>query len=149
MMNSDKLHSSANNVEALGQLIAARLAPSADRLPHDITERLRAARLQAVEKRKLLLRQGATVWLPQSHSGALSVGQAGGPSSWWNRLGAVGLLLVLAVGLLLINVVQDDIGTRELADIDAALLTDDLPPTAYVDAGFAQFLKVGYRQDPS
>lgn len=151
MLNSNTLHRSEDDVEAdieaLGQLIATRLVPSADQLPYDITERLRAARVQAVEKRKQVLRQSATVWMPKS-VGALSTGRVGGTSSWWNRLGAVGLLLVLAVGLLLINVVQDDIGTRELADIDAALLTDDLPPAAYVDAGFAQFLKVGYQQEP-
>jgi hypothetical protein len=27
--------------------------------------------------------------------------------------------------------------------VDAALLTDDLPPSAYADPGFAQFLKSG------
>ena len=147
-MNSHTLRSSENNEETLARRIAARLTQSADQLPHDITERLRAARVQAVEKRKQVLLQSATIWLPQNRAGALSVGQAGGSSSWWSRLGAVGLLLVLTAGLLIINVVQDDIGAQELADIDAALLTDDLPPDAYVDAGFAQFLKVGNRQEP-
>ena len=27
------------------------------------------------------------------------------------------------------------------AEVDAALLTDDLPPAAYADPGFAQYLK--------
>ena len=148
MMNSHTRHSSEINEEQLGKRIAARLTQSADQLPHDITERLRAARVQAVEKHKQVLLQSSAVWQPQGRFGSLSLGQVGGHSSWWNRLGAVGLLLVLAVGLLVINVVQDDIGAQELADIDAALLTDDLPPDAYIDAGFAQFLKIGNRQEP-
>ena len=145
MMNSHTLRSSEYDEEMLGRRIAARLTQSTDQLPRDITERLRAARVQAVEKRKHVLLQSSAAWLLQTRSGALSLNQAGGHSSWWHRLGAVGLLLVLAVGLLIINVVQDDIGAQELADIDAAILTDDLPPSAYVDAGFAQFLKVGNR----
>jgi hypothetical protein len=32
--------------------------------------------------------------------------------------------------------------TQELAEVDAALLTDDLPPAAFADSGFVQFLKV-------
>ena len=31
----------------------------------------------------------------------------------------------------------------EVAEVDAAILTDDLPPSAYTDPGFAQFLKSG------
>jgi hypothetical protein len=31
---------------------------------------------------------------------------------------------------------------RELAEIDVAILVDDLPPDAYADPGFSQFLKV-------
>ena len=30
---------------------------------------------------------------------------------------------------------------NEVAEVDAALLTDDLPPEAYADPGFMQFLK--------
>ncbi|MNR57422.1 hypothetical protein D3C85_1782000 [compost metagenome] len=30
---------------------------------------------------------------------------------------------------------------EELADVDAAMLLDDLPPTAYADQGFHVFLK--------
>jgi len=31
--------------------------------------------------------------------------------------------------------------TTELTEIDTALLTDDLPPSAYADPGFTQFIK--------
>jgi hypothetical protein len=127
--------------------ITARLSGAVDDLPHDISERLRAARVQAVDKRKWVLTQTASEIFLHHHSGTLTAGHGHPHSSWWNRLGAVGLLLALVLGLLAINVVQDELGARELADIDAAILTDDLPPAAYVDPGFTQFLKSGNRQE--
>jgi hypothetical protein len=51
-------------------------------------------------------------------------------------------LLALVFGLVVINTVQNDNHANELAEVDSALLTDDLPPSAYTDPGFAQFLKV-------
>jgi hypothetical protein len=46
-----------------------------------------------------------------------------------------------SAGLIVITTLQEDNRTDELAEVDAALLTDDLPPAAYTDPGFAQFLK--------
>ena len=40
-----------------------------------------------------------------------------------------------------IRQLEADAEISTAAEIDAALLTDDLPPTAYSDAGFAEFLK--------
>jgi hypothetical protein len=56
-------------------------------------------------------------------------------------------LLALVAGLMAVYVLEADNRAQELADIDAALLTDDLPPVAYTDSGFAQFLKA--RRDPA
>jgi hypothetical protein len=36
---------------------------------------------------------------------------------------------------------QNEDRARELAEVDVALLTDDLPPAAFSDPGFLQFLK--------
>jgi hypothetical protein len=44
--------------------------------------------------------------------------------------------------LLTINMVLDEFRANEVAEVDAALLTDDLPPTAYTDPGFVHFLKL-------
>ena len=49
--------------------------------------------------------------------------------------------MALAAGLVAINVVQNEYRAQEVAEVDAALLTDDLPPAAYSDPGFVQFLK--------
>ena len=44
-------------------------------------------------------------------------------------------------GLMFINAEQNDDRARELAEVDVALLTDELPPAAFADPGFLQFLK--------
>jgi hypothetical protein len=49
-------------------------------------------------------------------------------------------LLALLLGLLAINVAQDEFRAHELAEVDAELLIDELPPGAFTDQGFAQFL---------
>ena len=115
-------------------------AATAD-LPYDVSERLRAARVQAVVKRKI-----ATV---QTAGGIFNVGggNAALPWSsfdgmgWWGRLGSVMPLVALVVGLLTINSVQNDSRAQEVAEVDAALLIDALPPAAFSDPGFVQFLK--------
>ena len=57
------------------------------------------------------------------------------------RIGSVLPLFALVAGLLFINSMQNEDRARELAEVDAALLTDDLPPAAFADPGFLQFLK--------
>jgi hypothetical protein len=47
----------------------------------------------------------------------------------------------LLFGLASIHVIQNDFRANEIAQIDAELLTDDLPPNAYTDPGFLIFLK--------
>ena len=66
-----------------------------------------------------------------------------GERSWFNRVASVLPLLILAAGLVMIHTFQADRRASELAEVDAALLTDDLPPAAYADPGFVQFLKTG------
>jgi hypothetical protein len=54
-------------------------------------------------------------------------------------------LVVLLAGLVGIGVLQENQRAEELAEVDTAILTDELPPNAYTDAGFAQFLKASAR----
>ncbi len=61
----------------------------------------------------------------------------------WSILASALPLLALVIGLLAIEWIQQDYITSEIAATDSALLTDELPPDAYTDAGFAQFLKQG------
>jgi len=117
-----------------GRRIAARLSTGTDALPNDITERLRVARTQALANRKQPARPATVVVNTGGSSAALG-------GVWWMRLGTIFPLVALVVGLVGISVWQEDQRFKELAEVDAALLTDDLPPAAYTDPGFAQFLK--------
>ena len=117
------------------------LSTGAADLPHDISERLRAARAQAVSKRKIAKVQTAGSVINMGGSAALSWGSSDG-LGWWGRIGSVMPLIALVVGMLMINSVQSDNRAREVAEVDAALLTDALPPAAFSDPGFVQFLKI-------
>jgi hypothetical protein len=125
--------------ERLGLKIAAALSDGNDALPHDIGERLRHARMQAVARRKRPQAQagGAVVQVGNS----LVMG-GGGESPWWQRASVLLPVLALLVGLVTINWTLDDNAAREMAKVDAALLVDDLPPAAYTDPGFQMFLKL-------
>ena len=109
-------------------------------LPYDISERLRAARVQAVSKRKIAKIQTTASVVNTGGSAALTWGTDDG-LNWWSRIGSVLPLVALVVGLLTINSIQSDNRAQEIAEVDAALLIDELPPAAFADPGFVQFLK--------
>lgn len=135
MTNTPLTHSQQLQ-DRFGRQVAARLSAGAAELPYDVTERLRAARMQAIARRKLVSAQAAPalagtsgVTLGEEHIG------------FWGRIGSALPLIALVAGLVLIHAVENDRRASELAEVDAALLTDDLPPSAYADSGFVQFLK--------
>jgi len=136
-MNTSLSASSAALEEQFGRRVAARLSAGNVELSHEVSERLRVARAQAMARRKVIehVRSGPVLL---SHGGSASLGLGG---RWWTRIGSVVPLVALVAGLVAISVMQDDNRTNELAAIDSALLTDALPPAAYTDPGFAQFLK--------
>lgn len=129
--------------------VAARLSGGTEALPHDIGERLRVARDQALARRKqpavVLRRRSAGALLRSGGSAVLGLGDDG--LGFWGRLSSAALVLVMAAGLVAINVMQDDDRLTEVANLDAALLTDDLPPEAYADPGFLQYLQSGGGSD--
>ena len=120
-----------------GLRLAARLSEQADAMPHDLAERLRFARELALERARQA-RVATTV--VSGGRGTLALG--GGGSGWWWRLASLAPVLALVAGLMLIQEQSEAEQIRLAADIDAALLADDLPPTAYADAGFAEFLRL-------
>jgi hypothetical protein len=123
-----------------GLKTASYLSAGAVDLPYDISERLRAARSQAVSVRKIAKPETAKSIVNTGGSAALIWGTGEG-LSWWARIGAVLPLIALVVGLLTINSIQNNNRAQELAEVDVALLTDELPPAAFSDPGFVQFLK--------
>ncbi len=111
-------------------------------LPADIGERLRFAREQALARagvaRAAALAQPQLTILSGGGAASALLGSGGG---WWVKIASVLPLLALVAGLLLIEHLQTNEQISVAAEVDAALLADTLPPTAYSDAGFVEFLK--------
>ena len=132
---------SDTQVDHLARQVAAQLDQGLRDLPHDISERLRAARTRAVAARRQtapVLALGARV-----QKGTLVL--EGGPDKmrFWGWMGSVIPLVALVLGLFVINSLQNDWRADELARVDSALLTDELPPSAYTDPGFLRFIRAG------
>ena len=141
-MNTAPNHATDAAADLFARRIAARMAQGTDDLSYDITERLRAARMQAMAKRKVVapVRKAAPAPVVL-RSGSSAILGRGGDGGWWNAMVSAIPLMALVIGLFAINIAQDENGLNEVAEVDAALLTDDLPPEAYTDPGFMQFLK--------
>jgi hypothetical protein len=141
-MNTTHQQDAIRAQDGFGRRIAARLTLGTAEMPYEITERLRAARTRAMARRKMVSAQTAPAVL-SAGGGAATLGFGDEAVSWWNRIASALPLVVLAAGLVTIHVVQNDRRASEVAEVDAAILTDDLPPAAYADPGFTQFLKLG------
>lgn len=127
--------------DRFGRQVAARLTAGTAEMPYGVAERLRAARVQAVARRKPANLRRAPSPSVVASAGAATLTFGDDHVSLWNRIASALPLVVLATGLILIHGIQNERRASEVAEVDAALLTDDLPPAAYADPGFIQFLK--------
>ncbi len=153
--------------------VSARLNEGTDDLPHDIAERLRIARQQAVRAAQpapapalapviappaadltvapVLQPAGFGGGAPRlvPMPGAHGVGREHGrklvesPLNWGWRLATTLPVLALLAGLWGIHAYFDAEKVQAATEVDVQLLTDDLPPDAYADPGFAEFLRSG------
>jgi hypothetical protein len=144
-MNELRPSASSHAREALharyARRIAACLNENAATVSGDIAERLRFAREQAVERARAARQQAATASLGVTRGGAALLG-----GGWWVKVASVVPLVALIGGLVLIQHSQTRAQISTAAEVDAALLSDDLPPAAYSDAGFIEFLKTPPRE---
>jgi hypothetical protein len=155
--------------------VTARLDEGARQLPHDIGERLRIARQQAVaaaaQARLAPLAAPATqtgviavttpelslagAGSPRSEAFGTSLFDAprrahtphehrrldDGPTPWFWRLASTLPVIALVAGLWGVSDWTRHEQVQAAADVDMSLLTDDLPPSAYADPGFEEYLK--------
>ena len=127
--------------DRIGSAVRECLDGSTAQLPSRITDRLYHARLSAMAARKPeFVPQLQQLLRPQ-----LAMNQGGSSSqssSNWSRLSWFAPFIVLALGLLAIAEWQQDARINDIAAVDIALLSDDVPPDAYMDSGFLAFLKL-------
>jgi hypothetical protein len=119
--------------------VASRLTEQSQELGPDVRERLRFAREQALERARTARPVEVPVNVGVGRGGVALLGRA--RTGWWIRIASVVPAFALIGGLVLIQQWQDRNQISVAAEIDAALLADDLPPKAYSDAGFVEFLK--------
>ncbi len=143
-MKTDNDHAARQEaVQArFGYAVAARLSEAGDRLSPDIERRLAQARAAALARHRQARKRPAMTWLSRGGTGVLGTGPADG-SAWRARLGLALALPTLLFGLYMLQHFQQERFVHRIADIDTALLLDDLPPQAYTDPGFRNYLREG------
>ena len=120
------------NEERYGQKIRQALNHSVQELPLATTRRLEAARHLALEKQK----QPQTVFAIANTAGVLLRLNAERPLVK-QALAIFALLLGMWISFYF-NSVQY---VNEVEEIDSALLSDDMPPEAFMDKDFFEWLK--------
>ena len=128
--------------DQFGRASAALLSQSAQSLPDGIKDRLHAARMKA-----LAVRKPEKVLVKKPAFAGVAGNWNSGSNGAWDTVGWMAPLVVLVFGLIGIAQWQDDSRINDIAEVDAALLSDDVPPDAYADNGFLAFLKNGPLSD--
>jgi len=141
-MNTDDINLAYKIRHALNQNL--------DNLPASTTERLAAARALALSRKKadLPLRAQAPARPARSGFGIGFDARSLFSTQWIARAAVVAPLLAMVGGLVGIYQVEREQRVAELADLDAAVLSDDLPLTAYTDHGFNAYLAQQQQQAP-
>jgi len=124
------------NENEFGYRIRQALDEGLERLDYRTTYRLQQAREAALARQHAA--QAERGWVP-----ALAGGPAvdDEPVGWLPRLGLAAPLLAVIIGFIGIYQYQESRRISELADMDFAVLLDDVPLETYADKGFGALLK--------
>jgi hypothetical protein len=127
-MNTDDIN--------LAYKIRHALNDNLDNLPASTTDRLAAARAQALARKKA---DAPTRGKQARQRAAFDVGSLFS-MQWVARAAVVAPLLAMVAGMVGVYQYEREQRVAELAELDAAVLSDDLPLTAYTDHGFNAYL---------
>lgn len=123
----------------LGYLIAGHLTARSEALPDGVAERLKGIRQMVVDRRS----PQRAIAVPVRRLAVAGTGSGGGEGNWRLRLGLLLAVPTLLYGLYALQHFEQERFVKRIADIDTALLLDDLPPQAYLDPGFRTYLQQG------
>lgn len=124
-------------------LIRRALDKSTERLPYKTVHRLENARKLALSRMNAVASETATAQ-SVSRNGSSSLSLSSSPSSFgWvgTMAGAVAPVILVIAGLIGASHWSDQKRAEEVAEVDAAMLADDLPIALYADRGFGVFIK--------
>ena len=129
-MNTDDIN--------LAYKIRHALNENLDNLPASTTERLAAARAAALARKKA---DAAPASPSARHQQRPSFDvRSLFAMPWLARAAVIAPLVAMAAGLVGMYQYEREQQSAELAELDAAVLSDDLPLTAYTDHGFNAYL---------
>lgn len=114
------------------------LNESAENINPSIVQKLGATRKLALSRKKKDLPLPA--FFTQRAFATAGTSRGNPKMSWLNGLGLSVPVLVLIAGLIGIYHFEQEQRINELAEIDAAVLSDELPLSAYLDHGFNAYL---------
>ena len=138
-MNTDDIN--------LAYKIRHALNENLDHLPAATTDRLAAARALALSRKRADAPRAANVRQQQARRPAFDLRSALA-MPWALRTAVAAPLLAMVVGLVGVYQHEREQRTAELAELDAAVLSDELPLTAYIDHGFNAYLAQQQQQQP-
>jgi hypothetical protein len=126
--------------DRFGWQVKQWLNRSAMEVSPSVNNRLEQARLQALARqrkasRKVLVEQSLLVTERMVRKTASPF------EGWFAGMGAAAPAMAVALGLFFLSDAQVTGEARRMADIDAMVLGDELPISAYLDDGFSAFLK--------
>jgi hypothetical protein len=135
-MNTDDIN--------LAYKVRHALNENLDNLPASTTDRLAAARALALSRKKA----DAPAPFRKPEQRPLFDVRSLFSAQWVTRAAVAAPLLAMVFGLAGVYQVEREQRSAELADLDAAVLSDDLPLTAYTDHGFNAYLAQQQQQVP-
>jgi hypothetical protein len=109
-----------------------------DDLPASTTDRLAAARQAAMSRKKAHVEVRVTSLATATAGGS---GFMGDPLGWLSRFSVALPLVLLVGGMVGVYQYEQQQSIAELAELDAAVLSDELPLSAYLDHGFNAYLE--------
>jgi hypothetical protein len=112
-----------------------------DQLPASTTDRLAAARQAAMARKKA--DAPARVRVTRTETALAGGGSSflSNPFNWMNRFSVALPLLLVMGGMVGVYQYEQQQSISELAEMDAAVLADELPLSAYLDHGFNAYLE--------
>jgi hypothetical protein len=141
-MNTDDIN--------LAYKIRHALNETLDDLPASTTDRLAAARALALSRKKTAAQAARGQHRQQQRRplfGQLDLASMFS-MQWVARAAVVAPLVAMVAGLVGVYQAQHEQRMAEVAELDAAVLSDELPLTAYTDHGFSAYLVQQQQQQP-
>ncbi|THU02784.1 DUF3619 family protein [Lampropedia puyangensis] len=134
-MNEIKTELSDSEIDQLGKVFAKPLKQHENDVPRDISERLRIARMQAIETHRVVLAHQHAAKSEKTNTAGKKQG------AWWKKLLAAAPIIAAGAGVAFMQGAVSDDGENELAQTDLQILSSPVPPSALSDPAFLQYLK--------